>query len=287
VNLSLLDDFLPLDEFPKGELVRCIAVLLSDSYRDDNPLVLNRIHRGRELFNFQPPAGMTIGQERGQLALALSHEIQAHERERKAQRREFLRELQKTINAQNLVSAEIANTNDNAINEEIPIGPQENATENNENDDNNNNDNANNDNNNNEDDDNNSNNNNNENPDNAAPPPPESERIDAEEFLGLLRAQVALLSNYDGIPDNDPRISGAIVQWYTTLEIEIEPAMDVASERRRLAHLLTNLGERVREQEKESKPNKFRDKVKKFLKLTLPAFVGAVILAVFAGRRWR
>jgi hypothetical protein len=264
-------DVLPRDDFPKAELVRCIAVLLSDEFRDDNPLVLNTVYRGRELFGFQPPQGMTIAQERGQLALALSREIQGHERERRSARREAMRKLREIAAAQRRIEDKLAQTytedeyppltHDKAVGtdeamdvvnsdpsatnpgaeeagtinvfdavttqvEELPNAPDSNT-------------------------------------DNSLPDAPMTEApnndnttndtepvadsMDHEDFQKLLATFIALLSD-ENIPDTDYRITSAIIQWYSTLDIELKPEMEVSGERKRLASILLHLGQRVRDQ---------------------------------------
>jgi len=300
-SASGTNDVLPRDDFPKAELVRCIAVLLSDEFRDDNPLVLNTVYRGRELFNFQPPQGMTIAQERGQLALALSREIQGHERDRRTSRREIMRKLRELSIAQRRQlllqrihtefeqnpQEELTFTRDVACGEDTPINSN-NTESGNEN----------------------TNNINTTTLDNDAPttepndvqlpnnttetnnvtndtntanhdgnagatttidttinepnnePNAEAsnntnvesanETLDPEEFQTLLQTFITLLAD-ESIPDNDRRITAAIVQWYSTLDIELKPEMEVSGERKRLASILLHLGQRIRDQAEETR----------------------------------
>jgi hypothetical protein len=271
------DDVLPRDDFPKAELVRCIAVLLSDEFRDDNPLVLNTLYRGRELFNFQPPPDMTIAQERGQLALALSREIQAHERERRHQRREIVRRMRLLSQHHLLVPQhphddqdgdENNNENyeenaraDNDNNMDIETTSTPTSSDNDAVIDDNNNSNGNTENGNEGrydnvplpiiqeplyDDDNVDGNNNNNNEE-AQETQQHPDMLDADDFQEILRTFIALLSD-ENIPDNDPRVTAAIVQWYSTLEIDMKPEMEVSTERKRLATMLIHLGERIKDQ---------------------------------------
>jgi len=70
--------------------------------------------------------------------------------------------------------------------------------------------------------------------------------LSPQQFQEMLKSYVDLLDDRT-IPDEDPRITGAICQWYTTLDIEMKPEMQISIERNRLIKVLSHLGSKVDE----------------------------------------